>query len=105
MATQPVAELLKAAITELVHAADEEGPFFLGSSLTLVDVHLAPLALRLARGGSEGVEDDWKPVPTARWTRWLDALEGDASIAATVSSAELYIETADLVARRAWSRR
>lgn len=40
---------LQAHITSLVLAADEEGPFFTGSSLSLVDLHFVPFALRLSR--------------------------------------------------------
>ncbi|KGQ03049.1 hypothetical protein BBAD15_g11741 [Beauveria bassiana D1-5] len=38
---------LQAQLDRLAQAADEHGPYFLGPMLSLVDVHLAPFALRL----------------------------------------------------------
>lgn len=83
----------------LTHA---QGPFFLGASLGLVDVHFAPFALRLSRvlRPLRGWAD---PVPGTRWQRWLDALERDAHVVATTSLAELYAETAGVLAGRAGS--
>jgi len=113
-------EQLQGHITSLVLAADEhvgfsslcfetrflrrradrncsQGPYFLGSSLSLVDVHFAPFALRLSRvlGPLRGWAD---PVPGTRWQRWLDALERDPHVAATTSLDELYADTAQILA-------
>lgn len=84
------------AITALVLAADERGPFFLGRSLSLVDVHFVPFALRLSR-----VLVGWpEPVPRTRWARWLEALEGDGVVRGTVSGGEVYGETREILAQR-----
>ncbi|OAQ91558.1 glutathione transferase [Purpureocillium lilacinum] len=90
-------EQLQGHITSLVLAADEHGPYFLGSSLSLVDVHFAPFALRLSRvlGPLRGWAD---PVPGTRWQRWLDALERDPHVTATTSLDELYADTAQILA-------
>lgn len=67
-----------------------QGPFFFGRRLSLVDVHLAPFALRLGRLLG------W-PVPThgTRWYRWVEALEADAHVRATTSDARLYGDTVE----------
>ncbi|KAJ4224117.1 hypothetical protein NW759_005783 [Fusarium solani] len=90
---------LQTSIDNLIQAADEQGPFFLGSNLSLVDIHLAPFALRLPRilTSLRG----WSPPPPgSRWARWLDAIEADESISATTSDHELYTDTVDLLVRR-----
>ncbi|RSL46898.1 hypothetical protein CEP53_010145 [Fusarium sp. AF-6] len=92
-------ERLQTSIDSLVQAADEQGPFFLGPNLSLVDIHLAPFALRLPRilTSLRG----WSPPPPgSRWARWLDAIESDESIRATTSDHELYADTVDLLVRR-----
>ncbi|KAK7422200.1 hypothetical protein QQX98_001723 [Neonectria punicea] len=76
----------------------DHGPFFLGATLSLVDIHLAPFALRLPRilASLHG----WPAaVPGSRLARWLEALEADANVRATTSGHELYTETAELLAR------
>ncbi|KAI1431999.1 hypothetical protein GGR50DRAFT_676688 [Xylaria sp. CBS 124048] len=86
---------LQSDIFALVQAADEQGPYFLGNDLCLVDVHLAPFALRMSlilrefRNWSE-------PMPGTRWHQWSDALEKNPHVQATTSQAELYVETVDL---------
>lgn len=75
-----------------------QGPFFLGVTLCLVDIHLAPFALRLSRvlTPSRG----WpEPVPGTRWHRWLTALEGNIHVKATTSGLAFYTETTDLLTR------
>ncbi|KAJ6445606.1 glutathione transferase [Purpureocillium lavendulum] len=91
-------EHLQGHITSLVLAADERGPYFLGSSLSLVDVHFAPFALRLSRvlRPLRGWAD---PVPGTRWQRWLDALESDRHVGATTSLDDVYTETTSVIAR------
>lgn len=89
---------LQSTIGSLVVAADEQGPFFLGSTLSIVDVHFAPFAIRLSR--VLGPLCDWAgPAPETRWHRWLQALETDVHIKATTSAPELYVETAHLLAQ------
>ncbi|KAL7794553.1 hypothetical protein V8C37DRAFT_376001 [Trichoderma ceciliae] len=89
---------LQTSLTPLVCAADKQGPYFLGSSLSLVDIHLAPLALRLSRilrhrHPSSLMASD----PGSRWNRWLDALERNPHIMATTSTDDFYLDTADLL--------
>ncbi|KAM0259561.1 hypothetical protein ACHAQJ_003287 [Trichoderma viride] len=91
--------LLQSHLTALVLAADEQGPYFLGPSLSLVDVHFAPFALRLGRilrhrHPSALLAD---PAPDTRWHRWLDALERNPHVEATMSMDDFYLDTADLL--------
>ncbi|XWW93170.1 hypothetical protein V2A60_001099 [Cordyceps javanica] len=89
---------LQSQLDRLAQAADERGPYFLGLALSLVDVHLAPFAVRLrtlmhSRRG-------WPAAPapaTSRWARWLDALERDPHVKATTSADDLYADTADML--------
>ncbi|TEA16542.1 Glutathione S-transferase U8 [Colletotrichum sidae] len=92
----PAAEGLQEAVKRLVLAADEQGPFFLGSSLSLVDVHFAPFALRFSR--TLQTSCGWAaPTPGSRWARWLDALESNPHVRATTSGKDLYTETVKLL--------
>ncbi|KAH6895184.1 hypothetical protein B0T10DRAFT_477324 [Thelonectria olida] len=87
--------MLQNTIKPLVQAADEEGPFFLGSQLSLVDVHFAPFALRFSRilAPLRG----WSmPAKGSRLARWIEALEDDTHVRATMSNDDLYLETAGL---------
>ncbi|UKZ78015.1 hypothetical protein TrVFT333_005749 [Trichoderma virens FT-333] len=91
--------LLQSHLTALILAADEQGPYFLGPSLSLVDIHFAPFALRLSRilrrrYPSALLAD---ATPGTRWHRWLGALERDPHIRATTSTDEFYLETIDLL--------
>ncbi|CAM1507287.1 Fc.00g069280.m01.CDS01 [Cosmosporella sp. VM-42] len=89
-----LAERLQSAIQSLVQAADEHGPFFLGASLCLVDIHFTPFALRLSRVLK------WPgPTPGARWQRWLEAMEVNEHVRATTSGEELYVETTEVLSR------
>ncbi|KAJ0163311.1 hypothetical protein CTA2_3186, partial [Colletotrichum tanaceti] len=89
-------ERLQEAIKDLVLAADEEGPFFLGSSLSLVDVHFAPFAVRLSR--ILQFRCGWTaPTPGLRWARWFDALENNVHVRATTSGRDVYVETLELL--------
>ncbi|KAJ5015291.1 Glutathione S-transferase omega-1 [Colletotrichum sp. SAR 10_99] len=80
---------------------DPEGPWFLGKTFGLVDIMLAPWAMRLflfdhyKPGGlglpqeGKGGEDDvvWK-----RWRQWYDAVEGKQTIKDTLSDRDAYID-------------
>lgn len=89
-------ERLQSHLTSLILAADEQGPFFLGPSFSLVDIHFAPFALRLGRVLRHRC--GWvDPVPGTRWYRWLDALEQNPNVYATTSLDDLYIETTDAI--------
>ncbi|KAL6858587.1 hypothetical protein J3F83DRAFT_750244 [Trichoderma novae-zelandiae] len=91
--------LLQSHLTALVLAADEQGPYFLGPSLSLVDIHFAPFALRLSRILHHRYPSflPADAAPGTHWLRWLDALERDPHIKATTSTAEFYLDTLDLL--------
>lgn len=99
-----------------IQDAHPEGPFYAGAHLTLPDVILAPWAVRLwvfdhfkegglgvpspgqARGNNnggsgEGVEEeeDKEERAWARWRKWVAAVEGRASVQATLSDKEYYL--------------
>lgn len=76
-----------------------DGPFFLGSEISLPDLVLAPWAVRLwifdefkqglgipveGRGGED--DDVWD-----RWRKWVTALESRKSIQETTSEKEYYL--------------
>ncbi|KAF9869802.1 glutathione transferase [Colletotrichum karsti] len=85
-------EKLQESIKDLVLAADEQGPFFLGNSLSLVDIHFAPFALRLSRI-LQPLRGWTAPAPGLRWAKWLDALENNAHVKATTSGKDVYVDT------------
>ncbi|KAH7026539.1 uncharacterized protein B0I36DRAFT_247925 [Microdochium trichocladiopsis] len=88
-------ERLQAEITALVQAADERGPYFLGTDMCLVDIHFAPFAIRLSRLFRDRTM--WlDPMPGTRWHQWANALEHNPHVQATLSNNELYTETFDL---------
>ncbi|KAI9674739.1 MAG: hypothetical protein M1817_001643 [Caeruleum heppii] len=86
------AEALKTEIAKLVDAADPQGPFFLGSSLSFVDVQFAPWMLRLSRvlKPYRGWPD---PEEGSRWGLWVEAIEGNEHIQATTSTDDLYLDS------------
>ena len=77
------------------------GPFFLGETFSLVDVTLAPWALRMfliehykpggvgIPGDGEGGKDEevWR-----RWKKWFEAVEGRESVVCTMSEKEKYVD-------------
>lgn len=76
-----------------------EGPYFLGSEFSLIDVVIAPWANRLwvfdhFKGGAgipeegQGGEDEevW-----SRWRKWLKAVENRKSVKETLSEREHYL--------------
>lgn len=89
---------LQGSIDTLVEAADKKGPYFLGRSMSLVDIHLAPFALRFYRTPIPG--NIPSSPPGSRWARWLDAIEGDRSVRATTSNHVLYSETLDALIKQ-----
>lgn len=69
----------------------------------MVDVHLAPFALRLPRMLESQRGWSWASAPDAdterqRWEKWLEAIEENQAVKATTSGKELYIQTLDVVA-------
>jgi glutathione S-transferase len=74
-------------------ADSAQGPYFLGKTMCLVDVQLAPFALRLSRLAP--FRDFPSPTPASRWRQWLDALEQDPHVRATMSADALYAQSMD----------
>lgn len=77
-----------------------EGPFFLGSEVSLPDIVLAPWAVRLwafdeFKSGGLGIPTDGRggldEAVWSRWRRWLSAIEKRKSIQETTSEKEYYL--------------
>ncbi|KAK4197468.1 putative glutathione S-transferase [Triangularia verruculosa] len=95
-AKRRAAEKLQRDIAELVQAA-EDGPYFLGDHFSLVDIQLAPFAIRLPYLLRQ-VPGWVPPPPESRWRKWLDALEQNEFVKNTTSKPELYEQSmGDLV--------
>ena len=77
-------ETLQTAITRLVNASHATGPFFLGESISYVDVAFAPWIIRLSRVLSY-YRNFPRPEVGTRWQSWVDAIEGDERVRRTVS--------------------
>ena len=80
---------LSRGITSLVNASHQTGPFFLGDRISYVDVAFAPWIIRLSR-----VLSRFRSFPRAeigtRWRVWVDAIENDKRVRATVSDEGSY---------------
>ncbi|KAF6833713.1 glutathione S-transferase [Colletotrichum musicola] len=88
-------------IKTLTKEMDPEGPWFLGKAISLVDIMVAPWAVRLflldhykpgglglpdvGMGGEDG--EVWK-----RWRQWYDAIEERQSVKDTLSERDAYID-------------
>ncbi|KAM5470208.1 putative glutathione transferase [Microsporum audouinii] len=85
-------EQLKDHISKLVNASHVHGPFFLGRSISFVDIHFAPWMLRLTRvlKPYRGWPD---PERGSRWAAWMEAVELDEHVMATTSSDDLYLDS------------
>ena len=83
---------LSQEIAKIVDAADPNGPFFLGSHISFVDIQFAPWILRLRRVLTP--YRGW-PAPEAgsRWAHWVDAVESNESVKATTSTDDLYTDS------------
>lgn len=86
-------------LKEFTMEMDSEGPYFSGKEFSLIDVIIAPWAVRLwvfdhFKGGlgipeeGKGGEDEevWK-----RWRKWLEAVQERKSIKETTSDKEHYL--------------
>jgi glutathione S-transferase len=80
-------------LEQFTNAMDSTGPYFLGKELSLVDLILAPWALRLwvfdhFKGGLRIPEGEkvWE-----RWVKWLGALEKRESVVQSTSEKEYYL--------------
>ncbi|KAF3481428.1 uncharacterized protein GIQ15_04187 [Arthroderma uncinatum] len=85
-------EQLKDHISKLVNASHVHGPFFLGRSISFVDIHFAPWMLRLTRvlKPYRGWPD---PERGSRWAAWMEAVELDQHVMATTSADDLYLDS------------
>ncbi|KAK7424836.1 hypothetical protein QQZ08_008466 [Neonectria magnoliae] len=92
-------EELRGHIKPFVEQMDPEGPFFLGTSFSLVDICLAPWAKRLFLIDHYKVGGHGIPQPSGgedgslwtRWAKWFKATTERESVTATWSSEERYI--------------
>jgi len=86
------AEELKSEISKLVDVAHPTGPFFLGSTMTYVDVAVAPWFLRFSR-----VLEPYRGWPPSdkdsRLGRWIEAMEADEAVKNTTSDDVLYLDS------------
>jgi len=86
-------------IKEFTREMDRQGPYFLGKEFSLIDVIIAPWAVRLwvfdhfkgglgIPDGGKGGEDEevWK-----RWRVWYKAVEKRDSVKKTTSETEHYL--------------
>jgi glutathione S-transferase len=80
---------LQNAITRLVNASHAIGPFFLGDSITYVDVVFAPWIIRLSRV-LEHYRGWPRPEVGTRWQSWVNAVESDDRVRRTVCKDESY---------------
>ncbi|KAH7401494.1 glutathione transferase omega-1 [Pyrenochaeta sp. MPI-SDFR-AT-0127] len=76
-------------LKDFTREMDPQGPFFLGSEFSLIDIVIAPWANRLwvfdhFKGGED--EEVWK-----RWRIWLRAVEERRSVKETLSEREHYL--------------
>ncbi|KAL3427566.1 Glutathione S-transferase omega-1 [Phlyctema vagabunda] len=93
---QSVQTAFLATLKQFAEAMDPQGPFFLGPELAMVDLIMAPWAVRLwvfdqFKGGlhiPEGGPDEkvWK-----RWRAWVEAVEKRPSVVETTSLREHYL--------------
>lgn len=80
---------LQGAITKLVNASHATGPFFLGETISYVDVAFAPWIIRLSRV-LERYRGWPRPEVGTRWQSWVNAVEGDDRVRRTVCKDESY---------------
>lgn len=83
---------LRDEISKLVNAADPQGPFFLGRTLSFVDVQVAPWVIRLNK--VLGPYRGWpKPDEGTRWASWVHAIEQHPNVMSTTSDDGLYLDS------------
>ena len=97
-------ETLQRGITALVNASHRTGPFFLGEQISFVDVAFAPWIIRLSR-----VLERFRAFPLpetgTRWRAWVDAIEADDRVRATVSDEGSYHNVYGAVGEDGWDMR
>ncbi|OOQ91024.1 glutathione transferase [Penicillium brasilianum] len=86
------AKELRGAFDKLLAAAHPQGPFFMGSHMSFVDVQVAPWVIRLRR-----VLKPYRGWPDTeegtRWASWVNAIDSNEYVRATTSSDELYLDS------------
>lgn len=97
------AQELQNRLSQLITVSNNQGPFFLGPDLSLVDVEIAPWIIRLSRvlKPYRGWPD---PEAGTRWAAWVNALEANQHIKATTSTDQLYMDSYERYARECLSR-
>lgn len=97
------AQELQTRLNQLVTAAHDQGPFFLGPNLSLVDVEVAPWIIRLGRvlKPYRGWPD---PEAGTRWAAWVNAIETNQHVKATTSTDQLYMDSYERYARKLFDR-
>lgn len=92
-------EEYRAKLLEFARDMDPEGPFFMGSELTTVDLVMIPWAVRHwvfdHYKGGVGIPDQGKggkdEEAWSRWRKWVGTLESRKSVKATTSETEHYL--------------
>ncbi|MCJ1269220.1 hypothetical protein MMC22_009109 [Lobaria immixta] len=83
---------LRSEIAKLINAADATGPFFLGATISFVDIQIAPWVIRMRRVLKP--YRGWpEPEEGSRWGSWVDAIERNDGVKATTSGDELYLDS------------
>ncbi|KAI5370537.1 Putative glutathione S-transferase, Thioredoxin-like superfamily, glutathione Transferase family [Septoria linicola] len=83
---------LKEQISKVVDAADHDGPFFLGSEMSFVDVQIAPWVVRMDKVLKP--YRGWpSPEPGSRFERWVRAIEDSEPVKNTTSTDDLYLDS------------
>ncbi|KAH8591575.1 hypothetical protein B0O99DRAFT_631793 [Bisporella sp. PMI_857] len=83
---------LQEAINLIVKAADPAGPFFLNAHLGFVDVHFAPIMIRLSKVLKP--YRDWSdPIQGSRWAHWIEAVMDNEHVKNTTSTDDLYVDS------------
>lgn len=79
-------------VGQFVEAMDENGPYFLGNDISLVDIIFAPCAVRFwVFDHFKGGLDLPKGGPWDRWAKWLAAVGERESVVNTTSDREHYL--------------
>jgi glutathione S-transferase len=89
-------EELHKHIQSLADEMNSDGPFFLGKSISMVDITLAPWAKRLwlidhYKPGGTGIPESGQDDQWARWRLWYNAIISRQSVVETWSEDERYI--------------
>ena len=87
-----LADTLTSAITAIVNASHATGPFFLGPTISYVDVAFAPWVLRLSRVLTRYRDYKFNSALDQRWQSWVSAIENDERVRATTSELASYAD-------------